>query len=132
MTKTRATKPRVSHMHFRSSIKRTLRSVHEPRRAGPSLGIVLKIEPLTGSKLNGRQRKIAQIKFPDGSETTAYIPDGLKGVTEGAPVLIRASRTNSLAEVGQRVVKPLNGRYKSGKSGSRDPGFTWNWASQTT
>jgi ribosomal protein S12 len=101
-------------------------------RKKPRRGIVVTFRSLETQSRLDKTRRIAKVKFPDGSEATAYIPSGVKGVTEGSPVLIRASRTNSLTEVDQRVVKPLNGRYKLVESRSGEPGFTWNWTSKTT
>ncbi|MFC0842337.1 hypothetical protein ACFH04_01095 [Streptomyces noboritoensis] len=56
-----------------------------------------------------QSRRIAQIKLPDGSETTAYIPRGVKGAKEGSPVLIRDSRgAADLPDVWSRVAKVEN------------------------
>ncbi|WP_250742347.1 hypothetical protein [Streptomyces sp. G1] len=70
------------------------------------MGVASRIETVKSEK-NGNSRRIAQIKFPDGSETTAYIPMGVLGITEGSPVLLRASRSPKVPEIHLRV-KPLS------------------------
>lgn len=79
-----------------------------------------KVNRIESASQNGNSRRVAQITLPDGSETTAYIPRGVKGVKEGSLVLIRASRTNSRPEVDQRVVKPLNGRVTARQKHSKN------------
>ncbi|QIB43026.1 MULTISPECIES: hypothetical protein [Streptomyces] len=97
----------VSENAFDSMFNKRISARRKTRKQ--TFGTVLSIDVRPPAKAKGDSQRLAQIKFPDGSKATAYIPSGVKGVTEGAPVLIRASRTNSRPEVDQRVVKPLNG-----------------------
>lgn len=75
-----------------------------PKARKQAYGTVLGIDVRPPAKPNGEHRRIAHIKFPDGSKTTAYIPMGVLGVTEGSPVLLRASRTK-LDSIDLRIVK---------------------------
>lgn len=66
-------------------------------------GRVTSVETLKSTE-SGNLRRIAQIKFPDGSATTAYVPENVKGVEEGMPVLVRASRSRKVPGIRLRVL----------------------------
>lgn len=94
------------------------------RRKIPSRGVCAKIEFLPPEKPNSEPRRIALVKFPNGDEASAYIPRGAKGVTEGAPVFVRASRSPKVPGIDLRAR-----RYKPAGSAQGEPGFTWQWRS---
>ncbi|GAA0344159.1 hypothetical protein [Streptomyces blastmyceticus] len=69
-------------------------------------GIVIKIEALYAME-NGEPRHIAKVKLCNGDALPAYIPSGVKGVTEGASVWVRASRSIKVPDIHHRV-KPAS------------------------
>ncbi|MER5302542.1 hypothetical protein ABT039_24180 [Streptomyces lasiicapitis] len=86
-----------SHFQKRLSVSR--------KASKQAYGTVLGIDVRPPAKPNRDPQRLAQIKFPDGSETTVYIPRGVKGVKEGSAVLIRDSRMNEIPDVSLRIVK---------------------------
>ncbi|GGP40382.1 hypothetical protein GCM10010278_16400 [Streptomyces melanogenes] len=76
------------------------------RRGGRKLlASVVSLSDVSFGNPKRSKRRVAQVKFPNGSEATAYIPRGVQGVTEGSPVLLRASRMNEIPGVSLRIVK---------------------------
>lgn len=69
------------------------------RRSRRKDGRVTRIESVKPTERDGNSRHIAQVKFPDGSEVSGYIPSGEKGIKEGSLVFLRASRSRKASGV---------------------------------
>lgn len=82
-------------------------------------GVCVRVTVQKPKKPNSAHRKIARVRFRDGSEVTAYIPGEAHNLQEHSIVLVRGGRVRDLPGVRYKVIRgpldagPVNGRKKA-------------------
>ena len=68
-------------------------------------GICVRVYTTTPKKPNSALRKVARVRFKDGTEVTAYIPGEGHNLQEHSVVLVRGGRVKDLPGVRYKIVR---------------------------
>jgi small subunit ribosomal protein S12 len=68
-------------------------------------GVCVRVYTTTPKKPNSALRKVARVRFTDGTEVTAYIPGEGHNLQEHSIVLVRGGRVKDLPGVRYKVVR---------------------------
>lgn len=83
-------------------------------------GICVRVYTTTPKKPNSALRKVARVRFMDGTEVTAYIPGQGHNLQEHSVVLVRGGRVKDLPGVRYKVVRgALDSQGVRGRSQAR-------------
>jgi small subunit ribosomal protein S12 len=68
-------------------------------------GVCIRVFTTTPKKPNSALRKVARVRFPDGTEVTAYIPGEGHNLQEHSIVLVHGGRVKDLPGVRYRIIR---------------------------
>ena len=88
----------------RKKIKKTKLLENQPQRKG----VCTKVYIQTPKKPNSAKRKVAKLRFSDGSRTIAYIPGEGHNLQEHSVVLVRGGGVKDLPGVKYKMIR---GKY---------------------
>jgi small subunit ribosomal protein S12 len=97
------------------TIQQLVRKGRSPKKrttAAPALkgnpqrrGVCTRVYTTTPKKPNSALRKVARVRFADGTEVTAYIPGEGHNLQEHSIVLVRGGRVKDLPGVRYKIVR---------------------------
>jgi ribosomal protein S12, bacterial/organelle len=92
---------------IRKGRKQRVRTSKAPALRGAPMrqGVCTRVYTVTPKKPNSALRKVARVRFSDGTEVTAYIPGIRHNLQEHSIVLVRGGRVKDLPGVRYKIVR---------------------------
>jgi small subunit ribosomal protein S12 len=92
---------------IRKGRKKRVRTSKSPALAGAPMrqGVCTRVYTTTPKKPNSALRKVARVRFSDGTEVTAYVPGERHNLQEHSIVLVRGGRVKDLPGVRYKIVR---------------------------
>ena len=92
---------------IRKGRRRRVRTSKAPALRGAPMrqGVCTRVYTVTPKKPNSALRKVARVRFSDGTEVTAYIPGIRHNLQEHSIVLVRGGRVKDLPGVRYKIIR---------------------------